>query len=126
MVLGLVITPMTLSAAPHRAQSIGSTFKIFRRSRAQFLRRVLVKELSVFSGLTLGLSFVSDGPAVYRPRHPERTASYQILDEHFETYVRVHEERFEPRSGPLRSVVRATVEAFLNCGLLQNAWVVTD
>ena len=74
------------------------------------------------SGSTVGLSVVADGPGVYRPRHPERTSFYQILDDHFESYVRVHEERFEPRSGPLRPVVRETVEAFLNCAQLKNGF----
>ena len=53
--------------------------------------------------------------AAYRPRHPERTPFYRILGEHFDDYVYAHEERFEPRSGPMRPVVRPTVEAFLDC-----------
>jgi hypothetical protein len=36
------------------------------------------------------------GPAelagVYRPRHPERTASYELLEEYFERYVQEYEE----------------------------------
>jgi hypothetical protein len=66
--------------------------------------------------------FMAEGPALYKPRHPERTDFYKLLDQHFESYVRVHEERFEPRSGPLRPVVRETVEAFLDCGRLKNGF----
>ena len=53
---------------------------------------------------------------VYRPRHPERTALYRLLERHFEGYVLVHEERFEPRHGPLRPGARRQVEAYLDCG----------
>jgi hypothetical protein len=38
------------------------------------------------------------------------------VERHFEDYVRAHEERYERRSGPLRRVVRASVEAYLDCG----------
>ena len=62
------------------------------------------------------------GLGVYRPRHPERTGFYRILDEYFPRYVEIYEERFEPRFGPLRSVVPRTVEAFLDCGCLKNGF----
>jgi hypothetical protein len=38
------------------------------------------------------------------------------LEKHFDRYLSVYEERFEPSAGPLRSVVPKTVEAFLACG----------
>jgi hypothetical protein len=75
-----------------------------------------------YLGPGLSILLMAEGPAPYKPRHPERTAFYQILDEYFEPYVRVHEERFEKSSGPLRPVVRGTVEAFLDCGLLHNGF----
>ena len=56
--------------------------------------------------------------AVYRPRHPERTALYRLFEGHFEEYVRRHEARFERGSGPLRPVVERTVAAYLDCGRL--------
>jgi len=59
---------------------------------------------------------IADPPAVYRPRHPERTAFYLLFQDHFDSYVRAYEERFEPRSGPLRPVVVRSVEEFLSCG----------
>ena len=65
---------------------------------------------------------VCEADAVYRPRHPERSAFYQILEQHFEAYVYAYEERFEPSSGPLRSVVRRAVEAFLGCGSPQGGF----
>ena len=62
------------------------------------------------------------GPAVYRPRHPERTAFYKLFQDHFERYLREYEDRFEPRHGPLRPVVRPTVEAYLECGRLHGGF----
>ncbi len=61
---------------------------------------------------------VGEREAVYRPRHPERTALYRLFERHFDEYVRTHEERFERPSGPLRPVVPRTVEAYLDCGRL--------
>ena len=64
--------------------------------------------------------WVCDAPVVYRPRHPEASIFYQTFEQHFDSYVRAYEERFEPRSGPLRRVVPESVEQFLACGRLQG------
>ena len=66
--------------------------------------------------------WVCDPPAVYRPRHPEGSIFYQTFEQHFDSYVRAYEERFEPRSGPLRRVVAESVEQFLACGRLQGGF----
>jgi hypothetical protein len=68
------------------------------------------------------LSSETAAPAVYRPRHAERTAFYQLLEQHFDDYLYAYEERFEPKAGPLRPVVRPTVEAFLDCGRLHGGF----
>ena len=52
----------------------------------------------------------------YRPRHPETTFHYKLFEQHFDRYIYAYEERFEPRSGPLRPVVEPAVAAFLGCG----------
>ena len=69
-----------------------------------------------------GGCLLAEPPAVYRPRHPERTGFYQLFETHFDSYVRAYEERFEARSGPLRLVVVRSVEAFLDCGRLQGGF----
>lgn len=61
-------------------------------------------------------------PVAYRPRNPERTAFYQLLEQHFDDYVYAYEERYEPKAGPLRPVVRPTVEAFWDCGRLHGGF----
>ena len=62
------------------------------------------------------------GLGVYRPRHPERTAFYQLFEKHFDRYLYAYDECFEPRFGPLRSVVQPAVEAFLDCGRLMGGF----
>ncbi len=69
----------------------------------------------------LGL-VVAEPATAYRCRHPEQTAFYQIFDKHLDDYVYAYEERFEAKAGPLRSVVRPTVEAFLDCGRLYGGF----
>ena len=70
----------------------------------------------------LARTLIAEAPAQYRPRHPERSAFYQLFEDHFDSYVRGYEERFEPRSGPLRPVVVRSVEEFLGCGRLQGGF----
>jgi hypothetical protein len=65
---------------------------------------------------------VCDPPAFYRPRHPEAQVFYKVFEQHFDSYVGAYEERFEARSGPLRRVVRDSVEQFLACGRLQGGF----
>jgi len=62
---------------------------------------------------------ISESAPQYRPRHPEQTAVYQLLENHLDSYVQSYEERFESSSGPLRPVVIRSVEEFLACGRLQ-------
>ncbi len=79
-------------------------------------------DLARFAGEYRGGGLIAEAPAQYRPRHPERTAYYQLFEDHFDSYVRGYEERFEPRSGPLRPVVPRSVEQFLSCGRLQGGF----
>ncbi|MGA2263155.1 MAG: transposase zinc-binding domain-containing protein [Acidobacteriota bacterium] len=65
---------------------------------------------------------IAEPQAAYKPRHPERTGFYQLFETHFDSYVRSYEERFEPRSGPLRPVVARSVEEFLSCGRLEGGF----
>jgi hypothetical protein len=59
---------------------------------------------------------------VYRPRRPQETPLYRLIDDHFETLVRVHEEEFEPSCGRLRKAAQRAVEKFLDCGLLERGF----
>lgn len=53
---------------------------------------------------------------VHLPRHPERTPLYRMLEDEFERFVRVYDERFEHPYGFLRHVVPRVVHQYLECG----------
>jgi hypothetical protein len=65
---------------------------------------------------------IAESPPQYCPRHPEQSAFYQLFETHFDNYVGIYKERFEPNSGPLRQVVARSVEEFLACGRLQSGF----
>jgi hypothetical protein len=62
------------------------------------------------------------GLAVYQPRRPQETPLFRLVEDHFETLLRVHEEEFEPRYGRLRRAARRAVEKFLDCGVLERGF----
>ena len=70
-----------------------------------------------------GACCVREPEALYRPRHPETSSFYRLFEQHFEQYLYAYEERFEPRSGPLRAVVQRSVEAFLSCGRFSSTTI---
>jgi hypothetical protein len=62
------------------------------------------------------------GAPPYRPRRPQASPLYRVLADHFDTFKRVHEERFEPTHGPLRAAARRAVGRVLDCGLLEHGF----
>ena len=68
------------------------------------------------------LPVVRESPAVYRPRHPEMSEFYRTMEDHFDEFAILHEERFEREDGPLRSVVGKVVDQYLDCGILTNGF----
>ena len=63
---------------------------------------------------------------VYRRRQPEKSVLYRALAQHFESFLLLYEQRFEKSFGYLRAVVRDTVYRFLDCGILESGFVITD
>jgi hypothetical protein len=63
-----------------------------------------------------------DPTAVYRPRRPESSPLYQLLQDHYERLVQVHEVRFRRLYGPLHNGVAEVVRKFLDCGILDNGF----
>ncbi|MCI0606295.1 transposase zinc-binding domain-containing protein, partial [bacterium] len=59
---------------------------------------------------------------VYRPRRPERNPFYSVLFHYFERFAAEYEFRFEKHYGKWRSIIRSTVERFINCGVLKNGF----
>ena len=65
-------------------------------------------------------------PPIYRRRRPELSVLYRALAHHFERFEQVYEQRFESAFGFLRKVVRESVFRFLDCGILERGYAVTD
>jgi hypothetical protein len=59
---------------------------------------------------------------LYRPRDPQASDLWRLLDQHFETFRQVYDERFAARYGFWRPVVERSVLAFLKCGDLQEGF----
>jgi len=65
---------------------------------------------------------VREPPGVYRPRRPERSVLHRLLEDRYEEFALVHEDRYERTDGPLRPVVRRVVEQYLDCGILEHGF----
>jgi ribosomal protein S27E len=55
-------------------------------------------------------------PAIYRPRHPDKTVLGQVLFHHFEQFVAECENRFERQYGFFRPIIKEAIERYLDCG----------
>jgi len=47
--------------------------------------------------------------SIYQPRNPRDSAYYRCVEDHFETFEQVYEERFERQYGFFRSYVRKVI-----------------
>jgi hypothetical protein len=59
---------------------------------------------------------------LYRPRRPENSAYYQCVEDHFEDFEQVYEERFERAYGFYRPYLRSVIYRYLDCGVLRNGF----
>jgi len=59
---------------------------------------------------------------VYRPRNPRATALYQILEDYFETFTSVYDDRYQQSHGYWRPVIAEVVNRYLDCGVLNNGF----
>ena len=59
---------------------------------------------------------------LYRPRTPQASDLWRLLDQHFETFQRVYDEQFQPKYGFWRPIVERSVRAFLDCGDLHQGF----
>ncbi len=65
-------------------------------------------------------------PPRYRPRNPRATSLYQLLESRYETVKGLWEERFEQRYGFWRGLCDSAVARYLDCGLFESGYAVTD
>ena len=59
---------------------------------------------------------------VYRQRDPQGTPYYQCIEDHFETFEQVYEDRFERQYGFYRPYVKQVIYRYLDCGILHNGF----
>jgi len=59
---------------------------------------------------------------LYRPRDPQASDLWRLLDQHFDAFQQVYDERFAARYGFWRPVVERSVTAFLKCGDLHEGF----
>ena len=59
---------------------------------------------------------------LYCPRDPHASDLWHLLDEHFDSFQQVYDERFQARYGFWRPIVEQSVAAFLRCGDLQEGF----
>jgi len=59
---------------------------------------------------------------VYRPRRPRESPLWQCISRHFDTFLNLYEERYQPRYGFLRPIIPEVVNKFLDCGDLERGF----
>ncbi|MBC8876048.1 MAG: transposase zinc-binding domain-containing protein, partial [Planctomycetes bacterium] len=59
---------------------------------------------------------------LYRPRDPQASDLSRLMDEHFDAFQQVYDERFAAKCGYWRPVVERSVAAFLKCGELEEGF----
>jgi hypothetical protein len=59
---------------------------------------------------------------VYRQRDPQSTPYYQCIEDHFETFEQVYEDRFERQYGFYRPYIKQVIYRYLDCGILHNGF----
>jgi len=60
--------------------------------------------------------------AIYQPRNPQDSAYYHCVEDNFETFEQVYEDRFERQYGFFRPYVKHVICRYLDCGILHNGF----
>ena len=63
-----------------------------------------------------------DPSPVYCPRNPHDSAYYRCVEDHFETFEQVYEDRFARQYGFFRPYVKQVIYWYLDCGDLHNGF----
>jgi predicted transposase YbfD/YdcC len=59
---------------------------------------------------------------VYRPRNPEQSPFYKLVNEYFDEFERIYPEKYEKTHGFWRPIIRKTIDKFLKCGDLKEGF----
>jgi hypothetical protein len=63
-----------------------------------------------------------DISSIYRPRKPQESQYYQCIEDHFERFEQVYDDRFAKQYGFFRSYVKMVIYRYLDCGILHNGF----
>jgi hypothetical protein len=58
----------------------------------------------------------------YHPRNPKASPLYALVEDYFERFEEIYDERFAHSHGHWRPVVRHVADAFLDCGDLRHGF----
>ncbi len=72
-------------------------------------------------GLVMALACRQPLP-LYRPRDPQASDLWRLIDQHFDSFRQGYDERFQAKYGFWRPVVDRSVTAFLACGDLAEGF----
>ena len=59
---------------------------------------------------------------VYRRRDPQNSPYYQCVEDHFETFEMIYDDRFGRQYGFFRPYVKQVIYRYLDCGVLKNGF----
>jgi len=59
---------------------------------------------------------------VYRPRKPQDSQYYRCVEDHFEEFEQVYDERFTTKYDFFRAYVKQVIYRYLDCGILHNGF----
>ena len=61
-------------------------------------------------------------PQLCRPREPKNSQYYQCVEDHFETFEQVYDERFSRQYGFFRPYTKEVIYRYLDCGDLHHGF----
>ena len=63
---------------------------------------------------------------VYKPRNPKETPLYTCLEDNYEVFKQVYDDRYEKTHGYWRAVVEEAIFAYFDCGLPQLGFALLE
>jgi len=60
--------------------------------------------------------------AVYEPRNPRDSSLFALVEDYYEEFERVYDERYQQQYGPWRSVIGEVMRKYLECGDLHRGF----
>ncbi len=61
-------------------------------------------------------------PELYKPRDPQSSDLWRLINENFDTFQQVYDDRYQAKYGYWRPVIEKSVAAFLKCGDLHEGF----